>query len=227
MHHGRDSIVATSRHLSLALALAPACLGCCLRDLRAPHWCHARRPRALPPLRPSLRPRLTAEGVSFPCSSGAGSRSLVSPVAMSTMDLESWLASWGRLHLGVYGPSSVAPPSVLGRRKEPDSQSCLAPHVCIRPAHQRGCDARSGGDRWCQWIGSRHRQGQQRTLRAAAAAGPHRAAAPLEDPSQQALALPKSPRPRVDHPSSTVADVPPSGSRSWHHAACYAAFSAP
>jgi len=32
-------------------------------------------------------------------------------------------------------------------RKEPCLQSCSAAHVCLRPAHQRGCNARGHGDR--------------------------------------------------------------------------------
>ena len=55
--------------------------------------------RALPPMRPPRRPRLTAAG-SLPCSSGVGSRSSTSPVAMSTMAFASWLASRGRF-LGI------------------------------------------------------------------------------------------------------------------------------
>ena len=52
--------------------------------------------RAAPPFRPHLRPNATAAG-SLPCSSGVGSRSGFSPVAMSIIDLASWLGSLGRL----------------------------------------------------------------------------------------------------------------------------------
>jgi hypothetical protein len=46
--------------------------------------------RAAPPFRPS------AAAGSFPCSSGVGSRSSTSPLAISTKSLAAWLKSLGR-----------------------------------------------------------------------------------------------------------------------------------
>ncbi len=51
--------------------------------------------RALPPFGPPALPRATALAF-FPCSSGVGSRSSTSPVAISTRSLPSWIGSRGR-----------------------------------------------------------------------------------------------------------------------------------
>ena len=66
--------------------------------------------------------------------------------------------------------------AILGRVRNPVPKSCFAAHVCVRPAHQRGRDPRGHGDRRRQRAAARHRQGQQGTARAAAAAGARRAA---------------------------------------------------
>jgi hypothetical protein len=48
--------------------------------------------RALPPLMPPRRPKLTAAG-SLPCSSAVKPRSSISPTEMSTIIFPSWLGS--------------------------------------------------------------------------------------------------------------------------------------
>jgi hypothetical protein len=78
---------------------------------------------AFPPLRPPRLPRLTAAG-SFPCSSGVGSRSSTSPVAISTISLASWAGSRGRLGLFVILLSlfSAIPPGHAKAENDPEAR---------------------------------------------------------------------------------------------------------
>ena len=70
------------------------CLGCDTHQTVALDV--VRRPKASALALPPFLPNATAAG-SLPCSSGVGSRFGFCPVAMSMIDLASWLGSLGRL----------------------------------------------------------------------------------------------------------------------------------
>ena len=110
--------------------------------------------------------------------------------------------------------------------KEAGPENGLSAHVCMRPAHQRGCDTRSDRSRWHQRVGPRRWQGQQGTSSAAAAAGPRRVAPPVEDASQPAMAVPQPEPQRANQPRRVVVHVSGSGPRSRHHETPHAAFAA-